>query len=196
MDVAIPVFEGFDELDAVAPYEAFQLAGARGCEIEARLVTLEPTPAVEARSGLTIVPDGTLDEQTPDLVVVPGGGWNDGGGVRREYERGALSGAVADCHASGARVASVCTGAFILERAGLLEGRPATTHHTAVDDLSATGAEVRETRFVDDGDVATAGGITAGIDLALHVVATEFDADTADAVARDLAYERADERAI
>jgi transcriptional regulator GlxA family with amidase domain len=79
---------------------------------------------------------------------------------------------------------------MILSRAGLLDGRPATTHHGALADLRETAAEVREDRVVDDGDVLTAGGITSGLDLALHLVEREAGRDLADEVAANMAYER------
>ena len=190
MRVDILLFEGFDELDAIAPYEVFRLA-ARRDGIDARLVTATPTDRVEARSGLRVEPDGTLPD-SPDAVVVPGGGWNDpdAPGVRREYDRGDLPELVADAFASGATVASVCTGAMLLAAAGLLENRPATTHHTALEDLRETGCAVREARVVDDGRVLTAGGITSGLDLALRLVERECGREVADSVARELEYER------
>lgn len=190
MRVDILLFEGFDELDAIAPYEVFRLAAPRD-GIDARLVTATPADRVEARSGLRVEPDGTLSEST-DALVVPGGGWNDpdAPGVRREYDRGDLPDAIADTFDAGATVASVCTGAMLLAAAGLLDGRPATTHHTALEDLERTGCTVREARFVDDGRVLTAGGITSGFDLALHLVDRECGPAVADAVARELEYER------
>lgn len=193
MHVAILLFEGFDELDAIGPYEVFEIAGELGEAIEASLVTLEPTERVEASHGLRVAPDGVLSDVEADLLVVPGGGWSTPGstGVRREYERGDIADAVAATHGSGTRIASVCTGAMLLASAGILEGRPATTHHSALTDLEATGADVRETRITDDGDVLTAGGVTSGLDLALHVLEHEFGPDVADDVARGLAYERA-----
>lgn len=193
MDVAILVFEGFDELDAIGPYEVFETAGDLGAAIEASLVTLESTELVEASHGLRVEPDGVLSEVDPDLLVVPGGGWStpDSAGVRREYERGDIATAVAASHESGTRIASVCTGAMLLASAGILDGRPATTHRTALEDLRATGADVRETRITDDGAVLTAGGVTSGLDLALHVVEREFGPDVAGDVARELEYERA-----
>lgn len=192
MNVAIVLFEGFDELDAIGPYEVFRLAAGYGGDIDTQLVTLESTARVEARSGLRVEPDGTLNGTDPNLLVVPGGGWNDGEkGVRREYERGALPDAIARHHEEGARIASVCTGALLLAKTGLLEGRPATTHHTALEDLEATGATLQEGRFVDDGDVLTAGGITSGFDLALHIVESECGEDVAESVACELEYERA-----
>ncbi len=192
MTVKILVFEGFDELDAVGPYEVFQLAGRYGCDMSAELVTLTPTDRVVARSGMRIEPHGTLEDSVADLVVVPGGGWNDDGpGVRVEYDRGEIPESLARLHAEGMTVASVCTGALLLAKAGLLDGRPATTHHTAVADLRELGVNVVEERVVDDGDVLTAGGITSGFDLALHIVARECGESVAESVARELEYERA-----
>lgn len=193
MDVEILLFEGFDELDAVGPYEVFQSAGDRGADVTARYVTLKPVDWVAASHGTRIQPDGVLSQEAPDLLVVPGGGWNDrdGPGVWSEYRRGDVPEAVAAIHSDGSTVASVCTGAMLLSKAGLLSERPATTHHTAITDLRETDADVREARYVDDGDVLTAAGVTAGLDLALHVVEREFVGDVADAVARELEYERA-----
>ncbi|MEZ3114965.1 DJ-1/PfpI family protein [Halobaculum sp. MBLA0147] len=198
MHVAITLYEGFDELDAVGPFEVFQNAGAGGADCSARLVTLSPTDTVTASHGLRVEPDGVLSDpdaaDAPDLVVVPGGGWNDRAetGCRAEYESGALPTAVHEHHAAGATVASVCTGGMLLAAAGLLDGRPAVTHASALDDLRETGAEVREERVVDDGDVVTAGGVTSGIDLAVHLVEREFGAAVAEDVTTTMEYERRD----
>jgi len=187
VDVSVLLFEGFDDLDAVGPYETFAIAGQRGGPFDPAYVTADPADTVAGSRGTEIAIDGVLDD--PDLLVVPGGGWNDGGGVRREVEDGTLPGRVADCHADGALVASVCTGALLLAAAGLLDGRPATTHHTATDDL-ADYTTVRDARVVDSGDVLTAGGITAGIDLSLWLVERLADRDLAAAVARELEHDR------
>ncbi|MEF8913284.1 DJ-1/PfpI family protein [Natronomonas sp.] len=192
MNVAVLLFGGFDELDAVAPYEVFETAGDFGASVTAEFVTLDAATSIEAAHGMRIEPDGVLADADPGLLVVPGGGWNDRSspGVWTEYERSAIPDAVAEKHADGTTVASVCTGAMLLAKAGLLDGRPATTHHTALDDLRETDASVRETRFIDDGDVLTAAGITSGFDLALHLVEREFGEEVADDVARELEYER------
>ena len=105
-------------------------------------------------------------------------------------ERGDLPRAIAERHAAGALVASVCTGAMLLAAAGLLEGRPATTHHTALADLRAAGAHVVEARVVDDGDVVTAGGVTSGLDLVLWLVERHLGPALAVAAERELEYER------
>lgn len=194
-DVEIVLFDGFDELDAVGPYEVFDTARAFGADLTVSLVTLDSRARVRASHGLRVEPDGVLSVgiDAPDLLVVPGGGWtSDDGGVRRVVDEGRLPATVAELTTAGATVASVCTGAMILAEAGLLDGRPATTHEAAIDDLAAVAGEVHAdgVRAVDDGDVLTAGGVTAGIDLALWLVEREFGADVATAVATELEHER------
>ena len=104
------------------------------------------------------------------MVIVPGGGYFHGSGIRTELELRELPRLVAAAHARGAIVGSVCTGAMLLAATGITAGRRMTTHHLAIDDLRASGAEVVESRFVDDGDIVSAGGVTSGLDLALHLV--------------------------
>ncbi|WP_254546311.1 DJ-1/PfpI family protein [Halomarina pelagica] len=189
-DVQIVLYDGFDELDAVGPYEVFASAAALGAEIDVSLVTLDERGRVEASHGLRVEPDGVLAD--PDLLVVPGGGWNDRSaeGAWTQVERGDLPEAIARLHADGTTLASVCTGGMILASAGVLDGRPAVTHAGALADLRETAAEVRAERVVDDGDVVTAGGVTSGLDLALHLVERLADAGIADRVATELEYER------
>ncbi|WP_049929192.1 DJ-1/PfpI family protein [Halopiger goleimassiliensis] len=187
--VDIVLFEGFDELDAIGPYEVFENAAQAGADLETRLVTLEETDIVTASHDLRVEPEGTLDQ--PDILVVPGGGWTTANeGVRAVVDDGALPDAVDAAYADGATVASVCTGAMILAEADLLEGRPAATHPVAEDDLEAHAANVVDERVVDDGDVLTAGGVTSGIDLALWLVEREFGEDVASAVSEEMAHER------
>ena len=191
MDVAILLYEGFDELDAIAPYEVFRTAADFGGDVDATLRTLVPSDHVTASHGLRVEPDDVL-LGTPDLVLVPGGGWNDreGDGAWAEVQDGTLPERLGTLHDAGVRIATVCTGALLAAEAGLLDGRPATTHESAKDDLAAYDVDVRDERFVDDGDVFTAGGVTSGIDLALHLVAEECGDDTAAQVAEEIEYER------
>jgi transcriptional regulator GlxA family with amidase domain len=190
------LYEGFDELDAVGPYEVFRSAAERGADLSASLVTLEPAATVTASHGLTVESQGVLADpgtaDAPDVLVVPGGGWNDrsAAGAWAEAERGAIPEAAAAHAEAGALLASVCTGAMLLARGGVLDGRRATTHAGAMDDLRATDAEVVTGRVVDDGDVVTAGGVTSGIDLALALVERLADAGTADGIAATLEYRR------
>ncbi|MFC3478055.1 DJ-1/PfpI family protein [Halobacterium litoreum] len=190
MDVAILLYEGFDELDAVAPYEVFRTAGEFGGDIDATMRTLVPAERVTASHGLTVEPDDVL-LGVPDLVLVPGGGWNDRGeaGTRAEVEDGTLPERLHTLHDGGAEIASVCTGAMLLAEAGLLDGRPATTHESAKADLAEYDVDVRDDRVVDDGTILTAGGVTSGIDLALHLVERECSPGLAEKVADEIEYE-------
>ncbi|WP_137291272.1 DJ-1/PfpI family protein [Natronorubrum halophilum] len=189
--VEIVLFDGFDELDAIGPYEVFENAAQAGASLETTLVTLEETDIVTASHDLRVESQGTLGE--PDVLLVPGGGWTTANeGVRAAVEDGVLPDAVDERYTEGATVASVCTGAMVLAEAGLLEGRPAATHPVAEDDLEARAANVVDERVVDDGDVLTAGGVTSGIDLALWLVEREFGEDVSSEVSEEMQYERSD----
>ena len=193
--IDVLLYDGFDELDAIGPFEAFQNAARADADCTVSLVTRERRERVIASHGLDVGVDGILadpdEDDAPDLLVVPGGGWSAGeGGVRREYAAGDLPEAIFAHHAAGTTIASVCTGAMLLERAGVLGDGPAITHQSAVDDLRDAGVEVADARVVDAGQVVTAGGVTSGIDLALHLIEREFGADIADSVATTLEYER------
>jgi transcriptional regulator GlxA family with amidase domain len=191
MDIAIVVYDGFDELDAIGPYEVFRNAADAGADCSVTLRTIEATDRVTASHDLRIEPDGVLSDADPDLLVVPGGGWNDrsAAGAWAEAERGTIPEAAADLHGAGVTVAGVCTGGMLLARAGVLDGRPAVTHGGALDDLRETAAEVVDARVVDDGDVLTAGGVTSGLDLAIYLVEREFGEEVADRVRTEMEYE-------
>jgi transcriptional regulator GlxA family with amidase domain len=193
MRIDIALFDGFDELDALAPFEALRRAAELGADLQVRLVALGPASEVTAFYGLRVAVEGALEANPrPDLVIVPGGGWNHRGprGARAEAERGDLPAALARLHAQGAILAGVCTGAMLIASAGLLRGRAATTHHLALDELRAAGAEVIHARVVDDGDLITAGGVTSGLDLALWLVERFAAPAIATAVESRMEYER------
>ena len=187
--LSIVLFDGFEELDAIGPYEVFGTAAAVGGDVAVDCRTLDPADRVRASHGLRVEPDGILDDADPDLLVVPGGGWSSGGGVRDAVEDGRLPKVVAERHATGTPVASVCTGAMILAAGGLLDDRPAITHASAIDDLSEY-ADVVDARVVDDGDILSAGGVTAGIDLALHIVERRYGTAIADRTTEVLEHDR------
>ena len=173
MHAQILLYDGFDELDVVAPYEVLQVAAALGATARAELLTLDGAAEVTGAYGLRLRPQTRLEPGArPDLLLVPGGGWIARGarGVRGEVGGGVIPAAVAEGHQAGVTVAAVSTGAILLAAAGLLRGRPAVTHPMAVDELRAAGAEIIAARVVDDGDVVTAGGVTSGLDLALWLV--------------------------
>lgn len=192
MRVAILVYEGFDELDALGPYEVLRNAALGGAPVEALLVTRVPAERVSGSHGLTIEPQGTLRDGSFDVVIVPGGGWNDraAAGAYAEVKRGELPAALRRLHADGAAFASVCTGGMLIAAAGLSRGRPATTHHRALEELGAQGAEVVDARVVDDGDLLSCGGVTAGVDLALWLVEREWGKRLSDGIAREMEHER------
>lgn len=191
MQIDILIYDGFDDLDAFGPNELLRHAARAGAPFEVSLVHLDGAARVVSGLGTTVVPAGRLSDR-PDMVIVPGGGLNAGApvGVLAELERGALPAALARLHGDGVVVASVCTGAVLLAAAGLLAGRPATTHHLALDRLREAGAEVVDARVVDDGDVLTAGGVTSGLDLALWIVERERGAEAAALLAAGVEYER------
>ncbi|GAA0651145.1 DJ-1/PfpI family protein [Salarchaeum japonicum] len=182
--VSVLVYDGFDELDAVAPYEVFANAG-----LDASIVSPHGASVVEASHGLRVETDPDHDQ--PDLVLAPGGGWNDRDrpGAWTEYEDDTIPQYLADAHESGATVAGVCTGGMLLAQAGLLDDRPATTHHTATADLEDAGARLADARVVDCGDVLTAAGVTSGLDLAFQLVETIRSQDVATDVKREMEYE-------
>jgi len=184
--VEIVLFDGWDELDALAPFEVLRQAERRGAGLSCRLVTLGEAREVEGANGLRIRSAGPLGR--PDWLVVPGGGWGSRAerGTWGEAQRGELPRAIAAAHERGARIASVCTGAMLLATAGLLRGRPAVTHHVALRELAASGAEVVDARVVDDGDIVTAGGVTSGLELGLQVVSRIAGPAAAETVAREM----------
>jgi putative intracellular protease/amidase len=192
MQVGIVVYEGFDELDAIGPYEVLRNAARGGADVEALIVAREPSASVTGSHGLAIEPHTSLADGRFGLVIVPGGGWAARArtGAYAEVQQGELPAASREFHARGTAIASVCTGAMILSAAGLLRGRPATAHDRVVEELRAQGAEVVEARVVDDGDILTCGGVTAGIDLALWVVERNWGKPLADGIAREMEHER------
>lgn len=132
----------------------------------------ETAGPVRDDQGLTLVPDVSFDDAPGlEILVVPGGP-----GQIAEMENGALVGFLRDRAAAGTRVVSVCTGSLLLARAGLLEGKRATTHWLAREALADLGAVPVPDRVVRDGDALTAAGVSAGIDLALELVA-ELEGD-------------------
>jgi transcriptional regulator GlxA family with amidase domain len=191
MRIQILLYDGFDELDGIAPYEVLRTAGEYGADIHAELVGAYGAGTVTASHGARIEVASGVTEAA-DMVMVPGGSWNSRGerGAWAEAQRGEVPAQLAAAQQRGARIASVCTGAMLLATAGITDGRPATTHHSALDDLRASGANVIDARVVDDGDLMTAAGVTSGIDLALHIVEQQAGAEIADRVAGEIEYER------
>lgn len=169
--MAILAFDDMEVLDYAGPYEVFNVAGelGEGAPFSVFSVGLTGVPAV-GRGGFTVVPTYSLqDAPPPDLLVVPGGA-----GTRRLLADDRLLAWVKERAAEVELLLSVCTGALVLGAAGLLERRPATTHHDAYDELAAispTTTVVRGQRFVRSAEtILTSAGVSAGVDLALHAV--------------------------
>jgi transcriptional regulator GlxA family with amidase domain len=183
--IAIALWDGVEELDFAGPYEVLT-AWSRMSErpISVRTVA-SSAAAVRCSHDLRVVPDTTwADVGKVDLLVLPGGDTRplqaDDGFLER------LRGVAG----SGTLMTSVCTGALVYAKAGLLDGRPATTHWSALDRLADLGVNVdRDARFVDDGDVVTAAGVSAGIDMALHLVARLESVERAQEVRRYIQYD-------
>jgi transcriptional regulator GlxA family with amidase domain len=173
--VGILIFNDVEVLDFCGPFEVFSVARPVGLhDDEARLfdaVTVAETAAtVSARRGLKIEPDYTIKDHPPlDILVVPGGR-----GTRKEMHNKALLAWIEAQDSRTELTTSVCTGAFLLAELGLLNGKRATTHWGSVQFMRETYQAVNmkeEVRFVDEGRIVTSAGISAGIDMSLHIVA-------------------------
>jgi len=185
--VVLFAFDGVQLLDVAGPADAFdaatRLVENRGTPYRLRVATLDGEP-VRTGSGLTLGADLRLDDVRPPVntLIVPGGLTTD-----RLLEDRAVLASVARVAALAGRVASVCSGAFILAEAGLLDGRAATTHWSACAELAARfpRVDVEPDRiFVRDGPIVTAAGVTAGIDMALALIEEDHGAAIARRVAR------------
>lgn len=181
--IEIVLFDGFDEIDAFGPFEVLSSAG-----LDVEFVALEPDDIVSMRGATLRIPAAL---GRPDGEIVPGGGWLNRApdGLRAQAERGVLPARLAELAPSVRWLASVCTGS-LLARAGLLADRYATTNRNAVDELRPDVLDVIAERVVDDGDRITAAGLTAGLDLGLHLVERELGSAVADRVAGSIEYER------
>jgi transcriptional regulator GlxA family with amidase domain len=200
--ILIPLFPGVQSLDVAGPLEVFsgaqRLVGARvlsgsiqgsgpseAARYEIRTLGAGGAP-VRTSSGLTLVPDGPLERapQAIDTLIVPGGD-----GTRAAVRDEALLGWIAEASRRARRTASVCTGAFLLAAAGLLDGRRATTHWASAEALARRYPRVQvdpDPIFVRDGDVWSSAGVSAGMDLALALVEDDHDRELALTIARHL----------
>lgn len=193
MRIQIVIFDGFDELDAIAPYEVLHAAAELGADLHVELVTLDDRAEITASHGISLRPHGRLALNDPaDIVVIPGGGWNNraAAGAWAESERGDLPKALTKLQHAGVTLAGVCTGGALLNAAGIIGDRAATTHHGAIGDLHAAGVETPPARVVDEDTLITAGGVTSGLDLALWIVEKNFGAALAVEVELELEYQR------
>ena len=190
-NIAVLLFEGVEELDFAGPWEVLAAWAKQWPDDGAVVFTIAAQAGpIHCAKGLTVVAEHALDAAPPfDLLVVPGGR-----GTRPMLADETMIEWVRAQARRGATIASVCTGALVLAKAGLLDGMPATTHHGSLELLASLGRgiEVRpEARFVDNGAVLTAAGVSAGIDLALHLVARMTSVERAREVRRYIQYDPA-----
>jgi len=197
--VLILAFDEVEALDFAGPFEVFTTASrvhARQHPGQAPLFDVKSVAAqgmVKARAGLQLIADHSLaDAPRADVLVVPGGVV---AGAMQSIETLAWIAA----QSRAARItASVCTGAFLLARIGLLKGRTVTTHWEDIPELRAAHPDltvVEDVPYVDEGRIVTSAGISAGIDMSLHLVARILGAAPAQATARQMQYDWSEARA-
>jgi len=193
--IGILLFDGAEELDFVGPYEVFTMAN----EVFARqdkprphnvLLVAEKGGPVTCAKGMRVLPEVTIGNcPRLDVILIPGGQ-----GTRREAKNEALLSWIAGAAAGCTWVTSVCTGALLLTAAGPARGKRVTTHWGFVEQLRARGeaAEVLTgVRYVRDGNIVTAAGVSAGIDMALWLTGQMHGAESARAVQRAMEYDPA-----
>jgi putative intracellular protease/amidase len=181
MNIAILLYDRFTALDAIGPYEVLsRLPGAR-----VTFVAQKPGPVRTDNGMLTILAERAIDElATPDILLVPGGPGEvatRAGGPALEWVRAV--------HDTTTWTTSVCTGSLILAAAGLLDGRRATSHWLALEELGRLGAEPVAERVVFDGKIVTAAGVSAGIDMALALAASIAGGHVAQAIQLGIEYD-------
>ena len=186
--VGLFVFDQAEELDVVGPYDVLAW-WAQHSELHPQVLTFSADGAgVRCAKGLSLVPDTSADEVGPlHVLVYPGGH-----GTRALAADPEHLAWVRQMRATTPVLASVCTGALVFAAAGLLAGRPATTHRDAFDELAELDPSIlvdTEARWVDDGDTVTSAGVSAGIDMALHLVDRLDSRDMARRVRRGIQYD-------
>lgn len=189
MNIGVAVFDGAEELDWAGPWEVLSAWSSGWPDDGVDVFTVaESEEAVHCAKGLRVLADHTWETAPPlDVLVFPGGR-----GTRAQLGDEAVRTRMRGLAENGTLMTSVCTGSLVYADSGLLDGKPATTHWGSLDALAklGSGVEVRpEDRFVDAGQVITAAGVSAGIDMALHLVARLHSVDRAREVRRYIQYD-------
>ena len=168
MNIAIPIFDRFNALDAVGPYEVL----SRLPDAHVQFIAAEPGPYKTDNGMLSLVAEASLDDlPSPEIIVVPGGL-----GTRPLMEDEQMLGWIRTAHETSTWTTSVCTGSLLLGAAGVLDGLDATTHWLELETLDRLGAHSISKRVVEQGKVITAAGVSSGIDMAL-VLASRIAGD-------------------
>lgn len=184
MKAQVVLFDGFDPLDAIGPYETLTAGG-----VQTELVTAEGAREVPAGlSLLSLKATARLDPGT-DVIIVPGAA-----ALQDEEVFALLSAGAATLgpalRETKAIIATVCGGSLLLGIAGLIKGRNATTNHLGLHALESMGVNAIRTRIVDDGDLVSAAGVSSGVDLGLYLIDREIGAQQALEVEELFAHER------
>ncbi|MFL5372348.1 MAG: DJ-1/PfpI family protein [Myxococcales bacterium] len=191
--IGIVVFDDAEELDFVGPWEVFCSAGmmiergdAPGAQPLKAVLIAEKAGPVRCAKGMRVLPDATFADAPPlDLVLVPGGM-----GTRREANNQGMLAWLREIAPRCRFVTSVCTGALLLHEAGISRGRRVATHFNFVEQLRARGANVlTNVRYVEDGNLISAAGVSAGIDMSLWLVGQLVDPKFARKVQRWIEYD-------
>jgi len=187
--IAVVLFDGAEELDWAGPWEVFAAWANQWPEDGVEVFTVaRSTEPVTCAKGLRVLPDRTWETAgVVDVLLYPGGQ-----GTRRDMKDDAVLDWIRGLAEQGTLMTSVCTGSLVYASAGLLDGRPATTHWGALDLLAELGQSIDlqpEARFVDSGEVVTSAGVSAGIDMALHLVARLGSPERAREVRRYIQYD-------
>jgi putative intracellular protease/amidase len=181
MQIAILIFDRLTALDAVGPYEVL----SRLPDAEVTFLAKEPGPKRTDTGRLALVADASLEEMPdPDIVLVPGGR-----GQAALMDDGPVHEWLRAAHETSTWTTSVCTGSLVLAAAGLLAGKRATSHWTALDELGRLGALSTPERVVFDGKLVTAAGVSAGIDMALALAAKIAGDQVAQAIQLGMEYD-------
>lgn len=187
MKIAFVVFDGMTALDFVSAFDPLTRLRTMGIQPSVTWDVVARTPRVTDHAGLRIGCDRAADDLAGyDLLVVPGGF------ATRELNEDPAFVAWIRSAADVPLKASVCTGALLLGAAGFLEGRRATTHPGSLSELVPYCREVVRERVVDEGEVVTAGGVTAGLDLGLHLCERLAGSEGRREIARQMDYRPAD----
>jgi transcriptional regulator GlxA family with amidase domain len=187
--IAIALFPDAEELDWAGPWEVLRAWQLQFDDDVSVFTVADSDQPITCAKGLRVLADHTWDDLPGpvDVLVFPGGR-----GTRPQLGDETVRTRLRSLAESGTLMTSVCTGSLVFADAGLLDGRPATTHWGSLDHLGrlGTGVEVRrDDRFIDTGDVVTAAGVSAGIDMALHLVARLHSPERAREVRRYIQYD-------
>ncbi len=186
-NVSILLFDDVEVLDFAGPFEVFAVTAGDPKPFQVSTAS-ERNGKITARNGLLVEPHFTLENAPKaNILVIPGGQ-----GTRKEMHNEALLRWIGKAAGGAELVLSVCTGALLLAKAGLLDGLSATTHHGAMELLKKTAPKTTVLpgkKFVDNGKIVTSAGISAGIDASLHAVSKLLGAEIALQTARHMEYD-------